>query len=180
MHARRNHAPNKARLPFSILRRDIAGVEPFLPKVPVPRRCYFHLRPHVHVIDAAGRDIQPTPCDNHRSPAAPPPKLSAASGPLPGRDADAHPRFLAKRFSHPRGKDAYLLRPSPLPALVTHYLYCPDATVQPPGQRGRRPCANVMYTADHGFNCDDPSSTGDCVMSPRCATGPCQLQDLGG
>ncbi|KND89361.1 hypothetical protein TOPH_05982 [Tolypocladium ophioglossoides CBS 100239] len=69
--------------------------------------------------------------------------------------------------------------PRPL-AFVTHCLYCPDATVNPLTSEVVAPCANVVYTPDHGVNYDDPCSTGGCIVSPQCSTGTCRLQDLGG
>ncbi|GJN71146.1 hypothetical protein PLIIFM63780_006526 [Purpureocillium lilacinum] len=86
---------------------------------------------------------------------------------------------------------------------ISHYLYCPDAAVDPSTGEPTAPCANVVFTpatsaettaaaasaAAGGWTWhENPSaagspvccSLGKCLVSAECSTGACRLEDLGG
>ncbi|KFG78966.1 hypothetical protein MANI_012042 [Metarhizium anisopliae] len=71
--------------------------------------------------------------------------------------------------------------PCPRPVIfTTHYLYCPDAIVNPVTNEILSPCSNTSYKPSPGIDYPDPCSTGGCLISPLCSTGTCRLEDLNG
>lgn len=94
--------------------------------------------------------------------------------------------------------------PCPRPLIsVSHYLYCPDAALDPSTGEPTAPCSNVVFTpatsaettaaaasaAAGGWTWhENPSaagspvycSLGKCLVSAECSTGACRLEDLGG
>ncbi|RSM10131.1 hypothetical protein CEP52_003739 [Fusarium oligoseptatum] len=70
--------------------------------------------------------------------------------------------------------------PCPRPvSYLCHYSYCAAALYDPISGEPLAPCDDISDSSPGG-DISNPCTMGLCLINPRCKSGACRLEDLGG